>query len=289
MTAAPADPASRAGGEAGPGVAVCVPVLNERDVLGGVLTEISRQLEGLAHSVCLVDDGSTDGTLELIESTAPDDPGRHLLRHEKPGPGCQRGAASRAGLEWLLANTAHDVFVDIDADGSQRPEELRRGVRHVWDLGYDVVVASRYVHGSRVLGRPLTRRLASRAYNLAARSLLDPSIRDYSNSYRFYSRRAAEAIAGFEPAFTTPLYLLEMMARWVSLGFTILEIPCVYDSRRGGASKVGVSNAVEALWGTFSIGLKARLGLYGRGPIEPSRGDRLTGAGSPRGGPGGAA
>jgi len=191
-----------------------------------------------------------DGRIKLIQ------------RHRGPGRRCLRGAASRAGIEWLLTNTAHRAFVDFDADGANRVDELLVGYEALDSLRADVVIASKYVRGSRVLDRPIVRRLGSRAYNLLLRSLMSRAIRDYSNSFRFYTRSAAQLLLEFRPRYETPLYLVEMMAVWLSSDLRIVEIPTVYGRRIGGSSKVGPGDLVRGVTGALDVGIRYRLGRY---------------------------
>ncbi|MBI5625512.1 MAG: glycosyltransferase [Elusimicrobia bacterium] len=245
-----------------PDAGLCVPVLNERDSLPSLLREIADALAGADYTVCVVDDGSTDGSAELVRAAAERDRRVVLLERRTKGSGCLRGAATRAGLEWLLAHTRHRVLVDFDADGSNLPSELEAGIRQVDLLGSDAAIASKYVPGSRVLGRPLGRRLASRAYNLALRLLMEPRIRDYSNSYRFYSRKAADLLLRFPAGYESPVYLVEMLAVWLANGLNVAELPTVYGDRRGGASKVVSLDFLRGLAGALSVGLAYRTGRY---------------------------
>ena len=246
------------------GLGICIPVLDEERSIGGLLARVEEVLAGVRHTIVLVDDGSRDRTVPTIEARARQGAPIELIRRAPSGPGCQRGGASRAGLSWLMSHTDHGVLVDLDADGSQRPAELVSGARHIATLGYDVAIASKYVYGSRVLGRPPLRRLASRVYSGILRTFLDPRIRDYSNSYRFYSRRAAQCVLDFDAHHTTPIYLAEMMARWVAAGMTIIEIPTVYDERDGGTSKVGWRDLAEGLANALRVGWRFRAGRYDR-------------------------
>lgn len=258
---------------------VSIPVLNDRDGVEQVLRQIGTALDGVGYTICIVDDGSRDGTVGLIQDLMSRDDRIHLIRRVKARSGCQRGAASRATLEWLVAHTTHSVFVEMDADGAHRPAELLEGARQVALLGYDVAIASKYVDGSRVIGRPLNRRLISRFYCGLARRLLDRRIRDYSNSYRFYSRPAAELLLAFKPTYTSPVYLLEILATWIANDCRIIEIPTVYVERVHGRSKVTCGDLIEGLLGTLDIARRFhRNELSGRGfrVADSTSGLRLT-------------
>ncbi len=246
-------------------VGVCVPVLNERAALGTLFDDIASTFAAGSYTVCVVDDGSTDGTRELVRERARTDPRIVLLERQKSGPGCRRGGASRAGLEWLLANTAHAFHADVDADGAHRPDEVVRGIETAAAQAADVVIASKYVTGAVVRGRPLVRRLGSRTYNLMLRGLMDWGIRDYSNTFRIYRRSAAELLPRFPALYDTPVYLVEMVAVWLSHGVRIVEIPTTYCERRSGASKVVASDFLRGAAGAVRVGLAYRAGRFRSG------------------------
>lgn len=243
-------------------VGVCIPVLNDRVGLEALFEDIASTFAGGRYTVCVVDDGSTDGTRELVEERARTDTRIVLLKRRKSGPGCRRGGASRAGLEWLLANTSHAFHADVDADGAHRPEEVVRGAEAAAAQAADVVIASKYVPGAVVRGRPLLRRVGSRAYNLMLRGLMDWRIHDYSNTFRIYRRRAAEMLPRFAPVYDTPVYLVEMVAIWLSHGLRIVEIPTTYCERRSGTSKVVPGDFLRGAAGAVHVGLAYRAGRF---------------------------
>lgn len=243
-------------------VGLTVPVLNEREALGTLFDDIAAAFAGGRYTVCVVDDGSTDGTRELVRERGRTDPRLVLLERRKTGPGCRRGGASRAGLEWLLANTTHAFHADVDADGSHRPDEVVRGIETADARGADVVIASKYVTGAVVRGRPFARRAGSRTYNLMLRALMDWRIRDYSNTFRIYRRRAAELVPAFPALYDTPVYMVEMMAIWLSHGMRFVEMPTTYDERRSGTSKVVPSDFLRGAAGAARVGLAYRAGHF---------------------------
>ncbi len=243
-------------------VAVNIPVLDDRQGLAGILDDLVAQLGPVGFTACIVDDGSTDGTVELVTEYMATCPHVHLIRRRKPGPGCRRGGATRAGLIWLLDHTEHTFFVDLDADGSQPVSEVLPAIDRLLEAGADVAVASRYLHGSVVTGRPLFRRAGSRGYNLVLRTLIGRDIHDYSHSFRFYRRSAAAALLDLAPAYDSPVHLVEMMAHWRANGFRIIEIPTTYIERAEGDSKVTVGNYVDGLSGALRVGIAYRAGRF---------------------------
>jgi len=243
-------------------VGLCLPVLNECAALGALFDEVEASLGRGSYTICVIDDGSVDGTRELVEERAKSDGRIALLKHRKSGPGCSRGGASRSGMRWLLANTSHGFYADIDADGANRPEEILRGIAAAEAAGADVVIASKYVPGAIVTGRPIVRRAGSRAYNLLLRTLMEWRIHDYSNTFRIYRRAAADLLPRVEPLYDTPVYLVEMLAIWLSNGLRIIEMPTIYRERRSGASKVVVGDFVRGAAGAVRVAMAYRTGYF---------------------------
>src|SRR5215213_9442883 len=117
MTARTYEPAKR--------VFISLPVLNEAENILPLLDGIDKSLGGQPYLVCVIDDGSRDGTVELLRHRQADAADTlHVIYRTKSRRGSQRGGALLAGLEWGLKHTDCDVFVEMDGDLSHRPEEL---------------------------------------------------------------------------------------------------------------------------------------------------------------------
>lgn len=238
------------------GVAVVLPVLNEMDNIAPLLDRIAVALEGRPYTICLLDDGSIDGTVEYIERRMAES-GRHLhlVRRKKLGSGSQRGGALLLAMQWCLHHTDHAIFVEMDGDLSHRPEELATGIRLILE-GTDVAIASKYISGGVVVNRPLGRRLVSRICSVAVRSLINWRLRDYSNGYRFYTRTAAELVASRKIRYGSPIYLTEAVAIWMRYGMRVREFPTTYIGRNEGVSKLRLMDLIKAGIAVFEIAVR---------------------------------
>ncbi len=243
-------------------IGVIVPVYNEEKNIKPLLTRVINELAGTNHTICIVDDGSRDQTIPILHSLMVDHPHIHLIQRTKTRAGCQRGGASLHALQWLIENTPHEVIAEVDADGAHPPEELLNGARCISLLGVDVAIASKYVYASRVEGRSLSRRFISTFYSTSARVLFNRRIRDYSNSFRFYSRKAVERVLQLKPRYTSPIYLLEILAMLIAGRFQILEIPTHYVERNRGDSKVKVIDLIKGFLSMLDIAIRFRLKKY---------------------------
>ena len=246
-------------------IGIVIPTLNEGKYIGKLLDKIELELKQAEidhYTVCVVDGGSQDETLDVIRRFSLKNNKIHLLEHKKRCKGCQRGAASLAGLEWLIQNSSHQIFTDIDADGAQQPDEMVYGASQISVFDFDVAIASKYLFNSQVINRTPFRRFASFFYNLLARLLIESKIRDYSNNYRFYSRRAAECVLQLKPQYTSPVYLLEILVMWIANSYRIIEFPSRYVENTQKQSKVIPLDFVKGLLGTLDIAIKFHLGRY---------------------------
>src|SRR5881396_2065305 len=142
-------------------VLVVIPTYNERDNLAPILKRLHEALPDV-HAL-VVDDGSPDGTGELADKLAADDPRIQVMhRAEKAG----LGAAYVAGFRWAL-DAGYDVLVEMDADGSHAPEQLPRLLAALAHA--DLVLGSRWVPGGEVVNWPKSREILSRGGNLYTR------------------------------------------------------------------------------------------------------------------------
>jgi len=238
----------------GDGVFVLIPVLNEAANIGPLLEQIEAQLAGVPFTIGILDDGSTDGTLEYVEQRMKRVPDHlHLIRRKKTRRASQRGSALRALMLWGLEHTRHGVFVEMDGDLSHRPEELPEGIRLITEGQCDVAIASKYVPGSAVVHRPWSRRTVSKVCSYAVRLLISRRVHDYSNGYRFYARSAAQVAAERAYRYGSPIYLSEILALWMRCGLRIVEFKSLYVGRNEGLSKLRAADLVKAVIAVFEI------------------------------------
>ena len=261
------------------GVYILLPVLNEIANIGPLLDQIETALSGTPYTVGIVDDGSTDGTIEYLrERMRSPHHHLHLICRTKKYRASQRGAALRTLMLWGLDNTPHDVFVEMDGDLSHRPEELPNGIRLIANGTCDIAIASRYVLGSGVVNRPVGRRLVTTICSFAVRLLISTRIRDYSNGYRFYTRAMARLAADHASRYGSPIYLSEILSLWLYYGNRVVEFPTLYVGRNEGVSKLRITDLVKAAIAIFEIasryhffGFKRQVVTSEPGLPEPAR------------------
>jgi dolichol-phosphate mannosyltransferase len=248
-------------------ICILLPVLNEVSNIEPLWDRIRDVLSPRDYTICFIDDGSTDGTTDLLLRLSREHPSQvHVIRRRKMMRGSQRGGALFAGLQWALSLPDVQCIVEMDGDLSHRPEELPRGLALLTSGKCDVAIASKYLPGSEVTNRPLARRAVSFVCNQIVRSMLAGQITDYSNGFRFYTRRAGLAIAASQIRYGSPIYLSEVMAIWLHDRFQIVEFVSTYVGRNEGLSKLRVMDLVKAAIGICEITWRYRSGRFGHLP-----------------------
>ena len=159
-------------------VAVLIPTYNERENLPLI---VARVREGVPDvDVAVLDDNSPDGTGQVADELAVADP-KVTVIHRQGKEGL--GAAYLAGFRWAL-DQGYDAVVEMDADGSHRPEDLPAMLEAAKDA--DLVIGSRYVRGGTVVNWPLSRKAISMGGNLYIRAILGMPVNDATAGYRVY-------------------------------------------------------------------------------------------------------
>jgi len=220
-------------------VVVIIPTYNEHENIGRLLNRIFVHLPE-AH-ILVIDDGSPDGTGDIVQARSVTDERVHLMRRAgKEG----LGTAYIAGFRWALGRN-YDVIVSMDADFSHDPAYLPRLVER--SRSHDLVVGSRYVPGGATPDWTLKRRVISRAGNIVARAVLGIPMRDCTTAYRCYRRATLAGIDLNAINLVGYGFLIEMAYQCHINGLRIAEIPIVFMDRRSGESKMSRAIVVEAL------------------------------------------
>jgi dolichol-phosphate mannosyltransferase len=230
-------------------VLVVVPTYNERENLERAVLGIRR----CSYDVLIVDDGSPDGTGELARQLGEKDGG--VLLEERPGK-LGLGSAYVDGFRYGLEH-GYDLFVEMDADGSHRPEHLGHIVRTAAANG-GLAIGSRYVEGGSIVGWGWHRRLLSWGANLYCRTVLGLRVRDCTAGYRCYTRALLSAIE-LDRVFSQGYsFQVEMLYRCVKLGFPVTEVPIRFEDRVAGQSKVSQGEVGKALLAVLRLRLRLR-------------------------------
>ncbi|MFI5229471.1 MAG: polyprenol monophosphomannose synthase [Gemmatimonadales bacterium] len=220
---------------------VIVPTYNERENITRLIEAVLEEDPRL--DVLVVDDGSPDGTGDIVEAISQETDRVHLLRRARK---LGLGTAYVAGFRWALERTYECVF-EMDADFSHDPTHLPDFLRAIEDA--DLVLGSRYREGRvTVVNWPIGRLMLSYFANVYARRVTGLRVWDGTGGFKCFRREVLEAIDLSKVRSNGYAFQIEMSMRAWKRGFTIVEIPIVFVDRTEGTSKMSKSIVREAVW-----------------------------------------
>ncbi|MBN9686596.1 MULTISPECIES: polyprenol monophosphomannose synthase [unclassified Corallococcus] len=219
---------------------VCIPTYNERENIGPITQAVLAADPRV--DILVVDDNSPDGTGQLADELAAKNPRVRVLHREKKEG---LGRAYLAAFRWALAE-GYTYILEMDADFSHDPRYLPTFLDAA-EGGADLVLGSRYVDGGGTVNWGVGRKIISRGGSLYARSILGVTVRDLTGGFKCFNRRVLEGIHLDEVRSTGYAFQIELTYRTLRKGFTVREVPIVFEDRRVGHSKMNKKIFVEAL------------------------------------------
>lgn len=198
----------------------------------------------------IVDDGSPDGTAQIVSELIREFPDRLFLEQRSGKLGL--GTAYIHGFKWGLKR-AYEFFFEMDCDFSHNPDDLVRLYIACKDGEADVAIGSRYVRGGRVENWPLGRILMSYFASVYVRGVLWMNIKDTTAGFKCYRRRVLESIDLDAVRFIGYAFQIEMKYRAWRKKFTLVEVPITFTDRVFGASKMSKGIFKEALFGVLQM------------------------------------
>jgi dolichol-phosphate mannosyltransferase len=238
---------------------VIIPTYNERENVGKIIDAVHSL--PVAFHVLVVDDGSPDGTAEVVKQKQHQfGSSVHLLQREgKLG----LGTAYIAGFKWGLEQGYQRIF-EMDCDFSHNPKDLVRLHDLLTNGGKDVAVGSRYVEGGKCVNWPLDRKILSYGASLYVRLITWMWVKDPTAGFVGYRRKVLEAIDLDKIKFIGYAFQIEMKFAAKQLGFTIGEIPITFTDRIEGISKMSKGIVKEAIWGVLQMKWMSFFGTFGK-------------------------
>ena len=233
-------------------VVVLIPTYNERENLAPMVARLRAAVP--EADVLVLDDNSPDGTGAVADRLAGDDDQVRVL-HRKTKEGL--GAAYLAGFAWAL-DKGYDVLVEMDADGSHEPEQLRSLLVALVDA--DVVLGSRWVPGGSVVNWPIHRKALSLGGNVYTRVLLGMPIGDATGGFRAYRASALRSMDLHDVASAGYCFQVDLVWRAVRRGLSVVEVPITFVERTVGDSKMSEGIVRESLRNITMWGASYRLG-----------------------------
>jgi len=231
---------------------IIFPTYNEKENIEDIIPAALSKDPRL--NVLVVDDGSPDGTGEIADRMAAEEPRINVLHRDKKEG---LGRAYIAGFKWALEHSFDYIF-EMDADFSHNPDYLPDFLKAIEES--DLVLGSRYVKGVNVINWPMSRLLLSYYANVYTRIVTGLPVRDGTGGFKCFRREVLESIDLDAIRSNGYIFQIEVSLRVWKKGFKISEIPIVFTDRLHGASKMSKKIVREAIWKVWYLRLMSMLG-----------------------------
>ncbi len=225
-------------------IAIVIPTYKEKDNIFKLTNKILKLHP--KTRIYVVDDTKDENLKKYFKSKKI----KYFLRKKQKG----RGSAVLYGLKKSLKNTTSKIFIEMDADFSHDPKELKSKILFFKKRNLDLLIASRYLEKSKIINWSLQRLLFSKLSNLLARYLLNVGVTDYTNGFRVYSRRSVKLITKKCGKIGDGFIVLSEILLMIKLNnFKIHELPTIFVNRKRGQSSVNFKLIIQSLVGLIKL------------------------------------
>ena len=229
-------------------ISVIIPLYNEKDSIPLLYEELVTALraQGLDYELIFVDDGSRDGSFEVLQGLQERDPAIGIVR-------LRRNFGKSAALSAGFRMAGGRIIVTIDADLQDCPAELPKLFARL-EQGYDLVSGWK-----RPRRDPLTKRIASRLFNFVTSFLTGVPLHDINCGFKVYRREVIEEIRVYGEMYR----YIPVLASYK--GFAVGEVPIEHRARRFGKSKYGASRLTGGFFDLLTVIMLTR---YNKKPLH---------------------
>lgn len=227
---------------------VIIPTFNEIDNISDIIQSVFNLQE--RFHILVVDDGSPDGTAQVVKKLMTQFPDKLFIEERKGKLGL--GTAYIHGFKWALKNN-YDYIFEMDADFSHNPKDLVKLLNACHADGADMAIGSRYVSGVNVVNWPMSRVLMSYFASVYVRLITRMPIMDSTAGFKCYKAELLRAIDFSKIKFVGYAFQIEMKFTSWNLGFVIKEVPIIFTDRKKGTSKMSKGIFKEAIFGVIQM------------------------------------
>lgn len=236
-------------------ILVIVPTYNESNNIERLIDKVMSLDE--TH-LLIIDDGSPDGTADLVETKRTEYTDRLFLIERSGKLGL--GTAYVRGFNYALEH-GYTYICEMDADFSHDPEDLPRLVEEVKTGRADVAIGSRYADGISIVNWPLSRLILSYSANLYARFITGLPIFDTTAGFKCIHRNVLETMSVENIRSNGYAFQIELHFRAWKAGFSLKEVTIIFRERQEGVSKMSKSIVWEAIWRVWTLKIQS---IFGR-------------------------
>ena len=236
---------------------VIIPTYNEKENIENIIRAVLGLQEHAFH-ILVIDDGSPDGTADIVKGLMADEFKNEVHLVQRTGK-LGLGTAYIAGFKWALEHGYEYIF-EMDADFSHAPKDLPRLYNACAKEGYDVSVGSRYVSGVNVVNWPMGRVLLSYFASKYVQIVLGIPVHDTTAGFVCFKASTLRAIDLKRIKLKGYGFQVEMKYRVFKKGLKIKEVPIIFTNRLLGESKMNGGIIGEAIFGILNLRLKSILG-----------------------------
>lgn len=235
---------------------VIIPTYNEKENIEKIIRKVFSLPD--LFDILIVDDGSPDGTAQIVKRLQEDYPDKLFMEERKGKLGL--GTAYIHGFKWALARKYEFIF-EMDADFSHNPEDLSQ-LLTACRKGADMAIGSRYIQGVNVVNWPMNRVLMSYFASGYVRLITGIKIQDATAGFVCYRRKVLETIRLDKIRFVGYAFQIEMKFTAIQYGFKVVEIPIIFTDRTEGVSKMSTRIFREAFFGVIQMKLSSLFRKY---------------------------
>jgi dolichol-phosphate mannosyltransferase len=222
---------------------VVIPTYNEAESIGQIL----HGLKSLDVDVLVIDDGSPDGTADIVRMHKVE----VIEREGKQG----LGSAYRTGFS-IGIQRGYTYIIEMDADGSHQMQDLQKMMD--WIGSADLLIGSRWVSDGAIQNWSKFREYLSKSANTYANLLLSLGVKDTTSGFRIYTSELLKKMEVSTIRSEGYCFQIEMTRRAIARGGAIAEIPITFIERTHGKSKMSFAIALEAVvrittWGALRL------------------------------------
>lgn len=236
---------------------VLIPTYNEKENIAAIIDAVMGL--PVPFDILVIDDGSPDGTADIVREKIARYPDRIHLMERKGKLGL--GTAYIAGFKWALEHPGYEFIFEMDADFSHNPQDLLR-LREACLNGADVAIGSRYITGVNVVNWPMGRVLMSYYASVYVRMVTRMPVRDSTAGFVCYRRRVLAALPLDNIRFKGYAFQIEMKFLSYKYGFKIVEVPIIFVNRVLGTSKMSRGIFSEGLFGVLRLKISSFFTRY---------------------------